>query len=222
MADQSASTQTKLDAATAKYAEGYEQFAKSKSGNLIVDFVMFRRNIVPHTLTILYVGGVLAAWLVAVVGIIGKGPVGQMCTRMVENKNGEMASSFDFIQALSMGIAIILTAPFILHYALEIVKFLWGFAIHIYRKVLIPLWETVVLRFFVGTLPKALPALLERSRKVLDILIAHIDPAVDAAIDGGIAIAMTVAATLKGIVWLPIKICRRLGRWLDKPLESER
>ena len=35
----------------------------------------------------------------------------------------------------------------------------------------------------------------------------------DAIIDGIATVAMSVAAVLKGVLWLPKTLCQRLGRW---------
>lgn len=217
--------QTKLDAFTGKYTEGFEHFSNSKSGNLILDFVMFKKNIIQYTLQIVYVLSVIISWVFAIIGIFGQGPIGQMCKSIVYDQKGEPKDSFNFFMALGIGVGVLLFAPFVLHYVLEIVKplskLLWKFALHCWHKVIVPIWETVVLRFFVNVVPQLYPFFLERFMKVTDILIDRIGPQIDAMIDGGIAISMTIASVLKGVVWLPKTICQRLGRWFRKPLDGE-
>lgn len=198
MTDESANQKSKLDAVTGKYQEHFETFANSKSGNVILEFVMFKRNIVPYTLQIVYVAVVAAAWLVGLLGLIGKGPIGDSCT---------------YAQSLIVSLAVIILVPFVAHYILEIVKFLWRFVLHCYEKVLIPLWETIVLRYFVNVLPQILPFTLEQLMKVVDICVGRAGAFLDAIIDGIATVAMSVAAVLKGVLWLPKTLCQRLGRW---------
>ncbi len=199
--------ENKLDAATAKCVAGFESFSNSKCGNLILDFVMFKRNIVPYTLQILYVLFVVLAWVAGIAGIFDKGPI------------GDFAPSYGL--SLVVSLLVIVFAPFILHYLLEIVKFLWGFVLHVYEKVLIPIWLTLVVRFFANVAPQILPFMYERFMKVVDIGIDKLAPALDAAIDGAVAIAMAIAGVFKGILWLPKTLCKRLGRWANKPETEE-
>ena len=224
MSEESSNRASKLDVVTAKYAEGFESFSNSKSGNLILDFVMFKRNIVPYTLQILYVLSVVFVWLVGIAGLIGKGPIGGYFSQVVERKvNGtpETVVEVSYFQSLICSIAIIVFAPFVLHYVLEIVKFLWGFVLHIYEKVLIPIWQTIVIRFFANVAPQILPFLYERFMKVVDICIDRAGPVIDAVIDGVVAIAMTIAAFLKGVIWVPYTLCQRLARWVNKTESKE-
>jgi hypothetical protein len=182
--------QSKLDATAAKYAESFDKFSKSKSGNVVLDFIAFKRNLIPHTLTILYVLGVLAIVLNGLGVIVKAGPLADMV--------GD-----NFIERLIAGLIVIVAGPFVIHYILEIVKYLWP-------NVIVPIWNKVVIRFFVNVLPEVLPFLLERFMKWIDILL-----------DGLVTIIMTVAAVLKGVIWLPKTLCQRLGRWAKKPLEGE-
>lgn len=207
MSEESANRGSKLDAVTAKYAESFENFSNSKSGNLILDFVMFKRNIVPYTLQIIYVLSVVLAWLAGIAGLIGKGPIGSFFP--------------EYIQSLIASILVIVFAPFVFHYVLEIVKFLWSFVLHVYEKVLIPIWQTIVVRFFANVAPQVLPFMYERFMKVVDICVDRAGPALDAAIDGVVAIAMTIAAFLKGLIWLPYTLCQRLAKWANKSNTEE-
>lgn len=181
---------SKLDATAAKYAESFDKFSKSKWGNVVLDFVAFKRNLVPHTHSILYVLTTLAIMLNGLGVIANAGPFANMVG------NG-------FIERLFVGVAMIVAGPFVIHYVLEIVKYLW-------INVVVPIWNKVVIRFFVNVLPELLPFLLERFMKWIDILL-----------DGLVTVNMTVAAVLKGVIWLPKTLCQRLGRWARKPLEGE-
>ena len=60
MADE---TTNQIDALTSKYTEGFEKFSKSQSGNVVLDFITFKRNLVPHTLTLLFVLVVAIVWI---------------------------------------------------------------------------------------------------------------------------------------------------------------
>ena len=215
MANESADQGTKLDAVTGKCTERFETFANSKSGNLILEFVTFKRNIVPYTLQILYVAIVIVAWLVGILGLIGKGPIGAECTHEVI-RDGKEFMEVNYASSLGISIGVILLAPFIVHYLLEIVKFLWKFVLHCYAKVLIPLWETIVLRYLVNVLPQILPFTLERFMKFVDICVDRSGSFFDAIIDGITVVAMSIAALLKGALWLPMTLCQRLERWAKK------
>ena len=203
MAEETTNRENKLDAVTAKYAESFENFSKSKSGNLILDFVMFKRNIVPYTLQILFVLFVAVSWIVGIAGIFGKGPIGDSCPQ--------------YGVSLLVSLLVIVFAPFVLHYILEIVKFLWGFVIHVYEKVLIPIWQIIVIRFLANVAPQILPFLYERFMKVVDIFVDRTGQGLDAAIDAVVTVVMTIAAVLKGVLWLPMTLCQRLERWAKKP-----
>ena len=109
----------------------------------------------------------------------------------------------NFIERLIAGLGVIVAGPFVIHYVLELVKYFW-------TNVAVPIWNKVVIRFFVNVLPEVLPFLLERFMRYIDILL-----------DGMVAVIMTVAAVLKGVIWLPKTLCQRLGRWARKPLEGE-
>ena len=210
----------KLAAVTAKYAESFESFSNSKSGNLILDFVLFKRNIVPYTIQIIYVLGVAAAWLVAIAGLIGKGPVGAYFSEMVKKTVGDQTTftmEVSYIKSIVVSLLIFVFAPFVLHYVLEIVKFFWRFVVHVYEKVLIPIWETIVIRFFANVAPQILPFLYERFMKLVDIVVDRVGPGLDAAIDAVVTVVMTIAAVLKGVIWLPMTLCQRLGKWANKP-----
>ena len=175
-----------LEAGTSKYGERFDKFSKSKSGKAIVDFVLFRTNLLPCTLPILYLVLVAIAWGFGFVCIVNAGPFSSLDARAVLN-----------------GIALIVAAPFAVHYLLELVKY-------VFLKVFVPLWEKIVLRFLVNVLPELLPFLFERFMKFIDIVL-----------DGLVAATMVVAAVLKGVVWLPKTLCRRLGRWAETPLDGE-
>ena len=193
MADESVDQGTKLDSVTGKCTERFETFANSKSGNLILEFVTFKRNIVPYTLQILYVAIVIVAWLVGILGLIGQGPIGAECTQEVI-RDGKEFMEVNYATSLGISIGVILLAPFIVHYLLEIVKFLWKFVLHCYAKVLIPLWETIVLRYFVNVLPQILPFTLEQFMKFVEICVGRVGSFLDAIIDGIAAGAMSIAS----------------------------
>ena len=186
------SEQSGLDATTTKYSERFDKFSKSKSGNVIVDFVSFKTNLVPYTLVILYIGGVCLAWLSGLGAIVNVGPLATPGTELG-----------DRIVTILKGLALIVAAPFVIHYLLELVKY-------IFQKVLVPLWNKIVIHFLVNVLPELLPFMFERFMKFIDL-----------ALDGMVAGTMAVAAVLKGVVWLPKTLCQRLGRWARKPLGGE-
>ena len=215
MANESADQGTKLETVTGKCKERFETFANSKSGNLILEFVTFKRNIVPYTLQILYIAIVIVAWLVGILGLIGKGPIGAECTHEVI-KDGKAFLELNYFSSLGIGLGVIILAPFIVHYLLEIVKFIWKFVLHCYAKVMIPLWDTIVLRYFVNVLPQILPFMLERFMKFVDICVDRAGSFFDAIIDGIAVVAMSVAALIKGALWLPMTLCQRLEKWAKK------
>lgn len=209
-----------IDAFTDKYAEGFEKFSNSKSGNIILDFVLFKKNLVPYTLQIVFVLAVLFCWIVAVQGILGQGVIGASCVEFTQKSDGSTVQSFNFIKAVGISVGLFIAAPFVIHYALELVKFIWRFLVHVYERVLVPLWNTLVLRFFANVMPQILPFLYERFMKAVDICLSKLDPLLDAAIGAFLAVFMNVAAVLKGVLWLPKKVCVFLGRWLDKSAEG--
>ena len=211
------SSENKIDAATARYAEGFENFSSSKYGNLILDFAMFKRNILPYTLQVLYALTVIVAWLVSLAGLIGKGPIGDMITTYGTTSDRKPMTDVAYFKSFLVSVLVIVLAPFVLHYVFELVKIIWRFLVHVYEKVLVPIWQTIVIRFFANVFPQILPFVYERFMKVIDIVIDRIGPMCDAVIDGVIAVAMTIAAVLKGVVWLPKSVCQRLARWFNKP-----
>lgn len=92
-----------------------------------------------------------------------------------------------------------------------------GFVLHVYEKVLVPIWETIVIRFLANVAPQILPFLYERFMKVVDIFVDRTGQGLDAAIDAVVTVVMTIAAVLKGVLWLPMTLCQRLERWAKKP-----
>ena len=212
-------TTNRIDALTSRYTEGFERFSQSQSGNVVLDFILFKRNLVPCTLQIVFILGVVGAWIIAVMGIIGQGPIGDFCHTMVV-KDGKNVASFNFLQALGISVAVFVFSPFVLHYVLELikvlVKLLWKFVLHVFEKVLVPLWNTLVVCFFANVAPQVLPFLYQRFMKVIDIFVNKLDPMLDAMIDMGVSFAMTVITLVKGCLWLPQRICLRIGRWLDR------
>lgn len=172
----------KLDNVTNKLSSRYNAFAKSTCGTKVLEFVRFEKNIVPYTLQILFVFAVLAVWYVGIAGIFGSGPF----------------AGAPFLDRFFIGLVLVVGGPFAIHYALELVKYVW-------TKIVVVLWDKIVIRFFVNVLPELLPFMTERFMKYVDILL-----------DGLVVVIMTVAAVLKGVVWLPKKLCQRLGRWCDK------
>ena len=190
-----------IDEFTSKYTEGFEKFSKSQSGNLVLDFILFKRNLIPCTLQIVFILGVVAAWIVAIMGIFGQGPLGSLPS---------------FLTRLGVCLVLFAFAPFVLHYALELVKVLWRFVVHVYEKVLVPLWNTLVVCFFANVAPQVLPFLYQRFMKLVDIVVNKVDPLLDAVIDMIVALSMTIIALLKGCLWLPKRICERIAKWLDK------
>lgn len=217
--------QNQIDAFTNKYTEGFEKFSNSKSGNVIVDFVLFKRNIVPYTLQIVFILGVLLFWGLAIAGILGQGPIADgFCHAMVKKEfveNGKTIEKtvevFLFMKALGIGVGVIVGAPFILHYILELIKIcVWPLGVHIFNKILVPIWNTLFVRFLANVMPQILPFLYERFMKTIDILLSKLEPALDAQIGMGVAFAMTLIGVMKGIVWLPKKLYQWIGRVLDK------
>lgn len=182
--------QSKLDATAAKYAESFDKFSKSKSGNVVIDFITFKRNLISYTLVILYVISTILVELGGLGIIVHAGPWADI-------------AGDNFMGRLIVGLIVVVAGPFVVHYLLEIVKYLW-------INVAVPVWNKVIIRFFVNVMPEVLPFLLERFMKGIDI-----------CLDGQVAIIMTIAAVLKGVIWLPKTLCQRLGRWARKPLEGE-
>ena len=202
-------TPNQLETLTNKYTASFEKFSNTKSGNVIVDFVLFKRNIVPYTLQIVFVLGVVATWIVAVLGVLGQGPIGEFCAATGNGK------SFDLLRSIGISVGLFVFAPFVLHYVLELVKVLLTFAGHVYEKILVPIWNTLFVRFFANVAPQILPFLYERFMKAIDICMSKLDPLLDVLIDGIATVFMAVAAILKGVIWLPKLVCRRIGKWLN-------
>ena len=185
MADNDSATQgqeNKLDETTRKYAAKYDAFAQSCSGNAILGFVKFEKNIVPYTLQIVFVLSVLLAWVVGIAAIFGAGPLGEG----------------PFFSRLLLGIILVVAAPFVLHYLLEIIKY-------VFFAIAVPLWDKLVIRYAVNLVPEFFPFMLERTMKSIDIVL-----------DGYVVVIMAVAGALKGVVWLPRALCQRLEKWCDK------
>lgn len=209
--------ETKIDEITNKYTESFERFSNSKSGNIVLEFILFKRNLMPYTFQIVYVLGVLAAWVVAIMGIFAQGPIGAYCTQY----NDKGGSSFNFVQAVIIGVGVFVVAPFALHYVMELItKVIWPFLVHVYEKVMVPIWNTLVVRFLANVLPQMFPFGYERTMKFIDICINKLEPFLDAVIDLMVAGAVTMIAMLKGFVWLPGKLGQRLGKWVDKANEG--
>lgn len=212
--------ETKIDEITNRYTESFERFSSSKSGNIILEFILFKRNLLPYTLLILNALCVLAAWAVAIMGIFAQGPIGEYCKDRIE-KDGKFDTSFNFIKAVVIGVLIFVVAPFVVHYVLELVKkVVWPLLVHIYQKVLVPVWNTLIVRFLANVLPETVPFVYERIMKVVDILINRLDQSLGAQIDVMVAFSVTFIAMLKGVVWLPKKLCQRLAKWIDKSNEG--
>lgn len=205
MADE---TTNQIDALTSKYTEGFEKFSKSQSGNVVLDFITFKRNLVPHTLTILFVLVVAMAWIIAALGIFRQGPIGDFCRGSYLQTVGVSAATFVF-------------APFVVHYVLEFCKVLWAFVLHVYGKVLVPIWNTLVICFMANVAPQVLPFMYQRFMKAIDIFMGKLDPLLDAVIGLIIAGSMAIIAVVKGCVWLPKNICQCIGKWLNKPTSGE-
>lgn len=205
MADE---TTNQIDALTSKYTEGFEKFSKSQSGNVVLDFITFKRNLVPHTLTILFVLVVAMAWIIAALGIFRQGPIGDFCRG-------------SYLLTVGVSVATFVFAPFVVHYALELCKVLWAFVLHVYGKVLVPIWNTLVICFMANVAPQVLPFMYQRFMKAIDIFMGKLDPLLDAVIGLIIAGSMAIIAVVKGCVWLPKNICQCIGKWLNKPTSGE-
>ncbi|MGN0827130.1 MAG: hypothetical protein ACI4QD_04260 [Kiritimatiellia bacterium] len=205
MADE---TINKIDALTSKYTEGFGKFSKSQSGSVVHDFITFKRNLVPHTLTILFVLVVAILWIFAVLGIFGQGPIGDFC-------------SGSYLLTVGVSVATFVFAPFVVHYVLELYKVLWAFVLHVYEKVLVPIWNTLVISFMANVAPQVLPFLYQRFMKAIDIFMGKLDPLLDTVIGLFIAGSMAIIAVVKGCLWLPKNICQRIGKWLNKPADEE-
>ena len=203
--------ENKIDAFTDKYTEGFEKFSNSKSGNIILDFILFKRNLLPYTLQIIFILGVIAAWIVAILGILKRGPIGLFFP--------------NFIESVGVSAVVFVFAPFVVHYVLELLKVLcksfWRFVLHVYEKVLTPAWNILVIRFLANVAPQIFPFLYERFMKAIDIGVCKLEPLLDAVSGMIVAMSVTLIAVLKGIVWLPKKVYQCLGRWLDKVNEGE-
>ena len=206
--------ETKIDEITNKYTESFERFSNSKSGNIILEFILFKRNLMPYTFQIVYILGVLAAWVIAIMGVFAQGPIGAYCTRYVEEGGKEQ---FNFIQAAVIGVGVFIVAPFVLHYVMELItKVIWPFLVHVYEKVIVPIWNTLVVRFLANVLPQIFPFGYERMMKSIDICVNKLEPFLDTVIDLMAAGAVTLVALLKGVVWLPKKLGQRLEKWVDQ------
>ena len=96
---------------------------------------------------------------------------------------------------LLLGIVCVVAGPFVLHYLLEILKY-------VFFAICVPIWDKLVIRYFVNLLPELFPFLLERFMKYVDI-----------TLDGAVVVIMAVAGVLKGIVWLPKTLGQRLEKW---------
>ena len=174
--------ENKLDETTRKCAAKYDAFAQSNSGGLILGFLKFEKNIVPYTLQIMFVLNVLIFWAIGIAGIFGVGPLGD----------------FPFFMRLLAGLVLVVVGPFVLHYLLEVMKY-------VFFAIAVPLWDKLVIRYLVNLLPEFFPFMLERTMKFIDI-----------SLDGFVVVIMAVAGVLKGVVWLPRALCQRLEKWCDK------
>ena len=209
--------EAKIDEITSRYTESFERFSNSKSGNIILEFILFKRNLMPYTFQIVYVLAVLAAWAIAIMGIFAQGPIGTYCTQIIV-KDGKDVTSFNFVQAVVIGVGVFVVAPFVLHYVMELItKVIWPFLVHVYEKVIVPIWNTLVVRFLANVLPQVFPFGYERSMKFIDICVNKLEPFLDAVIDLMVAGSVTMIAMLKGFVWIPKKLCQRLEKWVDQP-----
>ena len=134
---------SRLAETTKEYAAKCEAFAQTKFGNAVIAFVNFEKNIVPYTLQIFFVLGVVAAWVAAIMVLFGAGGMA-------------------FTDRLVTAIALLVAGPFVIHYLLEILKYA-------FVKIAMPLWDKLVIRFLVNVLPESLPFFLERVMKAVDI-----------------------------------------------------
>ena len=139
---------SKLDEATRKYAAKYDAFAQSSSGNAILAFLRFEKNIMPYTLEILFLLSVAVIWIIGIIGIFGAGPFEGM----------------PFTWRLPLGVGCVVAGPFVLHYLFEIGKYAF-FAIGV------PLWDKLVIRYLVNLVPELFPFMLERFMKFIDIVL---------------------------------------------------
>ena len=188
----------RLDETTQRYAGKYDAFAKTTTGNAILEFINFKRNLMPYTLQILFVAGVIVLWIFGIATLFGKGPIGASFTEIVEKTvNGREVAvpETDYLSCIILGLVFIVAGPFVLHYFFEAVKY-------VFLKIFVPLWEKLIIRFLVNVLPELAPFLLERIMRAIDITLTGI-----------VAIIMTIAAVLKGVVWLPKVLCQRLDKW---------
>lgn len=172
---------------------------KTTRGKMFLEFADFKRNLIPYTLQIAFGIGLFVCWGICILGLFGEGPlIGFPFFETVGN-NKEIGAVCKIIGLRTIGCLIVFAeSPFVVHYALEVAKYL-------FVKVAVPLWDKLVIRFLVNVLPELAPFLLERFMRLIDITLA-----------GLIAIFVTVSAVLKGIVWLPKSLCQCLDRWCKK------
>lgn len=176
-------------------AAGEAAPAKAGFGRTVLAFINFEKNLMPYTMQILFVLLVIALWAYGtnelISGIAAK----------IENSNADCGLVGKVIQFL----LIIPLAPFVVHYALENLHYVLKFLKHLYFKVLMPLWEKLVLRFVANVLPELFPFALERLMKAVDI-----------CLDGLVVVFMAIAALLKSVVWLPKTLGQYLEKWYEK------
>lgn len=206
--------QNKLD----KLAGKYESFSNSKLGSVILDFVTFKKNLMPYTLQIAYGILVLVTWIVAVIAIFKQGPLAAFFSDTLKDKDGKMVDTYNYLAAIGVALVLVVLAPFVFHYILELVKkVVWPLLVHVYEKVLLPIWNTLIVRFLANVFPQVLPFLYERAMRVVDILVDRLGAFLDAVIDLFGAAFVTLVTVVKGIVWFPKVICQRLNKWVNKP-----
>lgn len=176
-------------------ATGSAAPAKAGFGRTVLAFINFEKNLMPYTMQILFVLIVIGLWAYGAMSLIDG------IAAKVDNPNMDCGLVGKIVQFL----LIIPLAPFVVHYALENLHYVLQFLKHLYFKVIVPLWEKLVLRFVVNVLPELFPFAQERLMKAVDI-----------CLDGLVVIFMAVAGLLKSVVWLPKMLGQYLEKWYEK------
>lgn len=156
---------------------------------LMVEFLQFKRSLIPYTLHVLLAVLVLFGWYHSIAGLFGEGELAGFFGITYEGM--KFAEAAKIIVIRTIGCLIFFVAwPFVVHYFLAAFRY-------VFLSVVRPLWEKLVIGFGVNVLPDFAT---DRFMKFVDVVIA-----------GFSVVFMTAAAILKGVLWLPKTLCQALG-----------
>ena len=168
--------------------------AKPTFVQLMVEFLQFKRSLIPYTLHVLLAVFVLVGWYYSIAGLFGEGGLAGFFGTTYEGMKFAEAAKLIAIRTIGC-LGFFLAWPFVVHYVLAALRY-------VFLSVVRPLWEKLVIGFCVNVLP--------------DFATDRFMKSVDVAIAGFSVVFMSAAAVLKGVLWLPKTLCQALGAVANK------